>query len=56
MLDVYFEEKIEILVADTETFSAEKAKEILEEAEVEFTTLVRSGGGCAPAGAAGSGD
>ena len=41
-LDVYFEDEIEILVADPEAFSVRKAREVLEEVEVEFTTLARA--------------
>lgn len=39
VIDVYFEEEIEIAVADPGEFPVEKAKRVLTEAGVEFTTL-----------------
>ncbi|MEM7307196.1 MAG: hypothetical protein AAF682_11030 [Planctomycetota bacterium] len=38
-LDVYFEEEIEILVADPETFSVAAVEEVLTESEVAFSML-----------------
>ena len=38
-LDVYFEDTIEIVVNDPDDFSIGRAKEVLAESEVEFTTL-----------------
>lgn len=39
VIDVYFEDQIEILVADEEEFSSEAAQAALREAEIEFTQL-----------------
>ncbi len=38
-IDVYFEEQVEILVADTEEFSVDTASEVLTELELEFTEI-----------------
>ena len=41
-IDVYFEEQIEILVREAEGFPVEEADRILEELEVEFTSIDRA--------------
>ena len=38
-IDVYFEDQIEILVADQETFSTEAAEAALKAAKVEYTSI-----------------
>ncbi len=38
-IDVYFEEKIEILVEDPDEFPVEEAKRVLSDSGIEFTTV-----------------
>jgi len=38
-IDVYFEDRIEILVADAEAFSTGAVEATLREAEIEFETI-----------------
>ena len=38
-IDVYFEEEIEILVGDPDEFSASTVGEVLDELEIEYTTI-----------------
>jgi len=38
-IDVYFEEQVEILVADPEEFSVDTASEVLTELELEFSEI-----------------
>ena len=39
-VDVYFEDQIEIAVADPDEYSVDEAKRVLTESGVEFTTVV----------------
>ena len=41
-IDVYFEEKIELLCGDSEEFPVAEAKRVLEENEVKFSEISRS--------------
>lgn len=38
-IDVYFEEQVEILVADPEEFSVDTASEVLTGLEIEFSEI-----------------
>ena len=44
VLDVYFEDEVEILVRDPEPFSVATVRDVLEEQEVEFETIARADG------------
>lgn len=52
VLDVYFEEEIQIVVTDPEEFSVVEAKRVLTESGVEFTTLAPAPGECSVAATA----
>lgn len=42
MIDVYFEDEIEILVEDLEGYSLEGFKGVLDSNEIEYTRIINS--------------
>jgi len=43
-LDVYFEDSMQILVSEMDTFSVETLESVLKEKQIAFTTIERGAG------------